>query len=283
MDSKGNAIFPIIGGISGVGAISKYGFAVFNTEPMFVTKEGVFAVTTADITGEKYAEARSFYVNPKLVRENLAEAVGIEYKHYYYLAIDGRCYVADSRQKVYESNAPLSSYQYEWYYFENVPARIWFEYGDHLYFGTEDGKIYRFFHADEHSAIHNVYQDDGVAIKAIWDTPYFSFDKLGYLKRLVGFWVMLAPYYRSGVNIYYRSAGERRKVRSATADIFSFDDVDFERFSFNVDDSPLVVATNMPLRRFMLIQFRLENDAAEGFGFYGFEAQYVVQGRYRSM
>lgn len=54
-------------------------------------------------------------------------------------------------------------------------------------------------------------------------------------------------------------------------------------FTFNTDDSPMVVATNLPLRRFMQVQFRFENEKAEAFGFYGFEVQYILQGRYRKI
>ncbi len=284
LDSDGNAFFPAFDGVSGVGACSKHGFAVFNGEPIFVASEGVFAVTTQDVTGNKYAELRSYYVNPKLLaEENLAECVGMEYNNYYYLAINDHVYVADGRQKVYEENASSSSFQYEWYYFENVPVRVWFEHEGDLYFADSAGKIYRFFRESEHSATNNVYMDNGVAIKAVWDTPYFSFGHMGYLKKIIGFWLMLAPYHRSGVKIYYRAKGDLSEVRTAYADIFDFADIDFNRFTFNTDDSPLIVATNKPLRRFMLVQFRFENAEAEAFGFYGFEVQYIIQGRYRAL
>lgn len=284
LDSEDSPIFPIFDGVSGVGAVSRGGFAVFNAEPIFVANEGVYAVTTQDVTGNKYAELRSYYVNPKLLAEaDLRECVGIEYNNFFYLAVGGHVYVADGRQKVYEQNASSSSFQYEWYYFDNVPVRVWFERDGRLYFGSADGKIYRFYQANEHSAANNVYYDDTVPIKAVWDTPYFTFGHLGHLKKLTGFWLMLAPYHRSGVNIYYRAKGDLKAARAANADIFDFNDIDFNRFTFNTDDSPMVVATNLPLRRFMQVQFRFENEKAEAFGFYGFEVQYILQGRYRKI
>ena len=283
LDSDGNPIFPIFDGVSGVGAKSRYGFAVFNAEPIFVADEGVFAVTTQDVTGNKYAEMRSYYINPKLLAENIEECVGIEYNNFYYLAVGSHVYVADGRQKVYEQNASSSSFQYEWYYFDNVPVRVWFEREGFLYFGSDVGKIYRFYQPNEHSAANNIYLDDNDVVKAVWETPYFSFGHLGHLKKLTGFWLMLAPYHRSGVKISYRAKGSLQTARTANADIFDFNDIDFRRFTFNTDDSPMVVATNLPLRRFMHVQFRFENDAAEAFGFYGFEAEYILQGRYRKI
>lgn len=284
LDSEGNPIFPIFDGVSGVGATSRRGFAVFNAEPIFVADEGVFAVTTQDVTGNKYAELRSYYINPKLLAEpDLKECVGIEFNNFFYLGVGSHVYVADGRQKVYEQNASSSAFQYEWYYFDNIPVRVWFERAGFLYFGSNDGNIYRFYQANEHSAANNVYLDNGVPIKAVWETPYFSFGHLGHLKKLTGFWLMLAPYHRSGVKIYYRAKGDLHLARAANADIFDFSDIDFTRFTFNTDDSPMVVATNLPLRRFMLVQFRFENTAAEAFGFYGFEVQYILQGRYRKV
>lgn len=281
LDSENTAVFRAKAGVNGAGAVSRYAFDQFAAEPVFLTKNGLYAVTTQEITFEQYAQERSFYVNPKLVNENLADAVGISYNNYYYLSVGGKCYVADGRQKVYENNAPMSSYQYEWYYWENVPARVWFAYDDHLYFGTEDGKIKRFYKSNEQSATNNVYNDDGIAVYALWDTPYYYLNSMTQYKHLKRFVVMLAPYSRSGVKVYYRAKGERRMAKEANVDIFDFDSIDFTRFTFNTDDSPALIATNQWLKKFMMIQFRFENDRAEPFSLYGFEGIYTINSKYK--
>ena len=132
--------FAISGSVAGIGAISKYCFKRLGTEPMFLSRQGVYAVTTQYLTAEKYAQNRSWYVNPKLTKEaDLSEAVAIEYNGYFYLAVNDVVYVADSRQKAYEKNAPQSEFQYEWYYLTNISARVWWEYDGRLYFGDADG------------------------------------------------------------------------------------------------------------------------------------------------
>lgn len=83
-----------------------------------------------------------------------------------------------------------------------------------MYFGSADGKIYRFYQANEHTRRIMCYYDDTVPIKAVWDTPYFTFGHLGHLKKRRGFWLMLAPYHRSGVNIYYRAKGDLKAGQS---------------------------------------------------------------------
>ena len=282
-ESSQKTNFAISGSVAGVGAISKYCFGSLGTEPMFLARQGVYALTTQYLTQERYAQVRSWYVNPKLVAEaNLSEAVGKEYNNYFYLAVNGYVYVADGRQKVYERNAPQSEYQYEWYYLTGIDARVFWEYGGRLYFGDNDGKVKVFKLASENTATNPAYTDDGEAIHAIWDTPLFTMDILSRYKNLKGFWVMPSPYLRSSIVVYYKVEGNLRKVKTATMDIFDFNDVDFNRLSFNTDDSPVIIATNAKAKKFMLIQFRFENNVAgEGFGFYEAEAAYTVAGKFK--
>ena len=282
-ESSQKTNFAISGSAAGVGAISKYCFCNMGTEPMFLARQGVYALTTQYLTAERYAQNRSYYINPKLTREmDLSEAVAIEYNSYFYLAVNGHVYVADSRQKVYEKNAPQSEFQYEWFYFTDINARVFWEYNGRLYFGDADGNIKGFKLAGESAATSGVYTDDGRPIRAIWDTPYFTFDTLSRYKTLKGFWIMLSPYSRSSIEIYYKIKGELKLIKESTMDIFDFNDIDFSRFTFNTDDSPMIVATNAKAKKFMLIQFRFENNVAgEGFGFYEAEAVYTIGGKYK--
>ena len=289
--------FAISGSAAGVGSISKYCFGSLGTEPVFLARQGVYALTTQYLTQERYAQVRSWYVNPRLVTEaNLSEAVGKEYNNYFYLAVNGHVYVADGRQKVYEKNAPQNEYQYEWYYLTGIDARVFWEFNGYLYFGDNDGNVKMFKLASEDTGADPAYTDDGEAIRAIWDTPYFTMDTLSRYKNLKGFWVMLSPYRRSSIKVWYKVKGNMQIVRDnvqlvqgdlsmvkeTTMDIFDFNEIDFTRFTFITDDSPMIVATNTKAKKFMLIQFRFENDVAgEGFGFYEAEATYTIAGKYK--
>lgn len=281
--TDGKAVFTVSGGIAGVGAVSQYAFATLGTEPFFLARQGIYAVTTQDFSLERYAQVRSYYINPRLTAEKaLGDAVAIEYNNCYYLSIGGHVYMADGRQKEYEKNAPQSTFQYEWYYLTNIDARVWWEYDGRLYFGDTGGRIKAFAFDGEHTAQFDAYVDDGETIRCIWDTPFFTFEELSRYKTLKGFWLMLSPYRRSSVNIYYRIKGELRLIKHSTVDIFDFEDIDFTRFSFNTDDSPMIIPTNSKAKKFMLIQFRIENASkGEGFGFYEMEAQYTVQGKFK--
>ena len=62
--------FRIVNILQGEGAIGPYSFGYLGTEPLFLTKLGVYAITAQDITGEKYSQSRSFFLNGKLLEEN---------------------------------------------------------------------------------------------------------------------------------------------------------------------------------------------------------------------
>ena len=59
----------------------------------------------------------------------------------YYLAINNNVYVADSRYKSYEKNSQTEDFQYEWYFWKDLPVRVWFMFNNGLYFGTDTGDI----------------------------------------------------------------------------------------------------------------------------------------------
>lgn len=282
-DTQNGYQFAITGSIAGVGAISRHCFKRLGTEPMFLSRHGVYAITTQYLTAERYAQNRSYYVNPKLTKEKkLKDAVAIEYNGYYYLAIGDKVYVADSRQKVYEKNAPQSEFQYEWYYLTNINAHVWWEWNGRLVFGDKKGNVKWFKFAEEDAVGNSSYTDDGEAIHAYWKTPIFNFDTLARYKTMKNFFLMTTPYRRSSVEIFYRIKGGEMSVKSETMDIFDFNDIDFTRFAFTTDDSPMVIATNTKAKKFMHIQFKIENKVAgEGFGFYEMEISYIVVGKYK--
>lgn len=284
-ESQQKTNFAISGSAAGVGAISKYSFCNLGTEPMFLARQGVYALTTQYLTAERYAQNRSFYVNPKLMKEkDLSEAVAIEYNGYYYLCVGNVVYVADSRNKNYERNEPQSEYQYEWYYLTNIEAHVWWEYDGRLFFGDRNGNIKRFMLAEENSAAHNSYNDDGAPIYAKWCSPLINADILSRYKTSKNFLVTMAPDRRSSAEISYRVDGEQTLVSAGTIsmNIFSFDDIDFNNFTFETMAVPRTIATNTKAKKWMYIQFVIENNVAgEGLGFYEMELLYTIVGKYK--
>ena len=148
-DSNGNlesiiGEFPTSAGSIGEGVISRYACANFAGDNIILSRNGVFGIVLADnvATTERYTRERSRSINEKLkTHADLSEAVGIVYQNRYYLAVDNVVYIADSRYK-YTSNDDIdNSYNYEWWYWDNCPVRVWANIDNVLYFGSADGQI----------------------------------------------------------------------------------------------------------------------------------------------
>lgn len=257
-------------GVVGVGAVSRQAIGMLLDEPLFLSEQGVFALTSNAVTFERTVQNRSSYLDFKLTKEpNLSEAVSAEWQGYFVVCVNGHAYVLDSRQPTQKSRVN-SSFVYEGYYWENIPARVLLSVGDILYFGTEDGRICR-FNTDIDSMAK--YSDDGKAIVAIWSTKSDDDGYPQHLKTLMkkGSCVTTKPFTRSSAEIYVRTEKEaaERKVREGTADIFSWEDIDFERFTFNSNDAPQDMMIKRKEKKYKRLQFVVRNAVAnEGFGIY---------------
>lgn len=278
LDSDGFAVFAIKNVLQGEGACARRSFCNANTEPLFLTKLGIYALAASDVSGERYAQNRSYYIN-KVLRDasNLENACCTVWGRFYVLSLGSRLYLLDTSQKTYESKGPSSAYQYECYYFDNIDATAIWSHDGVLCFGTADGSVREFYKSG--SATH--YSDDGAPIKAYWTTPMMHFDYWGYLKSIVGCWVVAKPYSRSGGDIYYSTDKKPRTiVKSYSLDIFDFSDIDFRRWTFNTLDRPNVINARKKARKVKVFQVRVENaNAAEPFGVLGIMINYKLAGK----
>ena len=284
-NDSGEAIFPLQQAIAGVGSVAPGSFATLLDDPLFLSREGVYAISSAAYTSEKLAQQRSFYVNARLTEEpNLADAEAVIWNGMYILSLpNGHCYVMDGRQQKSYKSASLGDFVYECYYWENVPARTWMCVRDsteeELYFGTADGKICKVNSDIEGMAR---YSDDGEAIDAVWSTKYDDDGTPAVLKTMIkrGCCVTIKPYARSGGTVYFksdRSGGEARQVTSKPMDILDFTDIDFERFTFNTDDSPQEIFLNRKVKNYKRLQLIVRNsEVNEGFGIFRITKHYVT-------
>ena len=288
MEDDGTVIFPIQQGIKGVGAISKYAFASLRDDPLFLAREGVFAIASTSVQLERTVQDRSYFVNPVLTTEaGLSEAVAAVWNGYYILCVNGRAYVADSRKRTAQSGTGASysesgsyvQYSYEWYYWQNIPARVIREFEGELYFGTADGYICKF---NTDISTMAKYNDDGAPILARWATKMDDYGSIVRRKTLTkkGCGVMIKPYTRSSVTVYTSTdRTHEAKIQYAAMDILDFSDIDFSRFTFNTLDTPQVVPFNKKVKKFIVLQLIFENNVKdEGFGIYGVQTQFAIGG-----
>ncbi|MBR6651406.1 MAG: hypothetical protein IKL36_08385 [Clostridia bacterium] len=281
-DGEGNTIFPVRQGSSNVGAVSKRAVCTLLDDPMYLSASGVWAIAQQDISSERALNIRSTRINKKLLENyNLEDAHMCRWRGNLLLFINGECYVADAAQKTYAYNK-TGTFEYEWYYWTNIPARTAMENGGVLWFGTEDGRLCRFNDDMKNSRGEiepRAYSDDGEAIVAEWATTFSDdgdFMRLKTMKKK-GSGVMLKTYIRSGVKVCIRTDKDfEREIRSQSAGIFNFEDVDFSDFTFNTSEY-LVVPFNAKFKKYKAIQVICRNDKVnQAFGVLGIIRRYVI-------
>lgn len=142
-DGTTEDIFPIQPGAIGEGAVSSFAQANLSGDNLFLSSNGIYGIVLAEniAVNERYARERSKFINSKLTLNNLKEAVAVVYKNRYYLAVDDVCYVLDARFKTTTESDMDDTYNYECWFWDNIPARCFNVYKDKLYFGTEKGQV----------------------------------------------------------------------------------------------------------------------------------------------
>lgn len=285
LSEDGETVFTLQQTIAGVGAVAPGSFASLFDDPLFLSRAGVAAITSSSLTGEKIIQNRSLYLNAQLTNEpSLPEAEAAVWQGMYLLAVpEGHVYILNGRQtKTFRSSA-LSDFVYEGFYWENVPALCWYLQrsgtDEALYFGTADGRICKL-----NTDIEDMsrYSDDGAAISAVWATKYDDDGTPAVLKTLLkrGCCVTIKPYARSSAEVYIRAdrtGGHEKKAAGKPMDILDFSDIDFERITFNTDESPQEIFLNRKVKNYKRLQIIVRNrEPNEGFGIFQITKHYVT-------
>ena len=278
--------FRIINTLQGAGAIATNSFAYLCTEPLFLTRSGLYAVTAQDITGEKYAQSRSFYLNGKLTSEDiddLKNSVACIFNDMYLLSVDhDRLYVLDGLQPIRtDKSEPYATRQYVAFYCDNLPIHYMWERENRLFFGTQKGTVCRFF--NDKNNIHS-YNDDGEAIHCQWETPdidgqlFYKNKSLRYIALRVGAAIA------TSVEIWVMDRGIWKFVKKdgKFGRYLSFSNLQFSKFAFTGNKTQKVSRTKVRVKRVDKYRLRfINNELDEPFSIYNIANEYTERGNYK--
>lgn len=273
--------FPVTDTIQGTGAIAPASFA-YMTEPLYLTFDGVYATTPYEYNGILYAQKRSRLLEGKLLKESathLRNSKAIAFKEFYMLAVGDNVYILDTLQKDTQGQTKSGSrYQYEAYHWTNVPVNCWFKKNQRLYFGTSNGKIYRFF---DEPGTSMAYTDDGVAIEAKWEFAHTGHIHLEKTATWFAFNGNCTP----GATIYlryrrYTDVDDRQLVLQIPSTSFSYfalsNTFGYGRMFYGGSDYPRTIGRKLKLKKYDASIFSIQNSALwQGMSIYAIVLEYV--------
>lgn len=275
--------FKLINTLQGNGVVSRNAFGYLETEPLFLTKKGVYAITSQDITGKEYSQSRSFYLDGSLEKEqDLKNAFAVVFDNQYILAINDKLYILDGLQATRSDRSePYATRQYAGFLCTNVPANVIWEDEDALWIGTKRGRICRF---DTDIESSESYNDDGEPIYCCWETPDLD-GHLFYKNKSFRYLALrMMASIRTSVKIFSRKLGNWSFIKEdrSTGTWFDFEHIDFEFFSFNTDRSERVAHTKVRVKKVDKARFRIENGRLnEPFGLVDLALEYIENGNYK--
>lgn len=272
------ASFPVKPGVAGKGALSPYSFATLIDEPLFLSRTGIFAITSNVITAERTLQNRSFYIDPRLCKEpNLDKATACEWNGYYIIAINGNAYLLDSRQKAYEKENP-NGFVYECFFWNNINATCFMVYNGELFLGSSDGKICKL-----NTDIVGIerYSDNGQPIKAVWSTKMDDDGEQQLRKSLSkkGFTITLKPNVRSSAKVEYKTSYDTipNYITTVSTGIFEWSPLYFEGFTFVSNNNARTMVIKKKVKNYQALQLIFTNEKMnEGFGIFSITKEYQI-------
>ena len=272
--------FKLVNSLQGAGAISKHCFSTLETEPVFLTELGIYAITPQDVTGEKYAQDRSYYLEGRMLKEEgLENAHAFTWKDYYILSVNDHLYILGGLQPLRtDKSTPYSTRQYAGFYFTNIPATCFFEKDGYLYFGSAYGKMYRFFKDDKD--IYS-YSDDGEPIYSVWETA--DIDELLFYKKKTYRYVAVRclPEIQSSLKVSVQKDGIWTELKNDLVKLkyFSYANLIYSKLTYSTNTTQRISATKIRVKKLDHVRFKFENDVLnEPLGINDFAVEYTQAG-----
>ena len=199
------------------------------------------------------------------------------YNDLYWLCINGSAYILDGMQPLNtDRSAPYSTRQYAGFYRTNLPARVMWEKDGRLWFGSENGRVYRFY-AD--TAAPGSYNDDGEAIDAYWTTGYIygsEFERNKIFRRIS---VLVDSLPVSSVELQARRKGAWETVfrESVGTRYRSWMHTAWSKWTWRTDETPKTLTRKAKIKKADKAQYRFRNaELNEPFGILQYACEYTT-------
>lgn len=294
-------VFTVVPTSAKLGAIAPQSIKTLIDEPLFLTRSGVFGIANVSYSTEKTIRNRSRFLDKKLIKEtDLDKACAVVWNKYYILCVNNHCYILDGRKQGYDATGN-TDYQYEAYYWTNIPAKCFATFQEELYFASSDGKLCKFntdvndrtkycdkglevwteVSGEWYFSLTDKNGDDEVVADVIyceWSTLLDDDGSAHYFKTLnkKGNLVTLLPQVKTSADVTLIKDGVKwRTLDTYYANIFDWSVLNFAEFPFTSNITARDDFVRKKVKKYKRLQIIISNNGMfEPFGILGITKTY---------
>lgn len=235
-----------------------------NNYPRTITKNGIYEwrITSSYYQDERYAKRVSDRIETSLKKADIQKIVTCDdtfHKTYYLFLNDGRGTVLVNR---YDAGRDGVWFQYNGELFKNV-SKAFVSGGRMVFVGKEEA-----FYLDDTVTVDAPAVSSGAsaAIPAVWESGFMSFGADFRRKYSSYIYVSVRPESNSSLTI--TASTDRRETymeKSVSSNVFNFENLNFENFTFSLDQSPKIRRIRLKVKKFVYYKliFRVEEPGAQ--------------------
>ena len=265
-------------------AVNQYCACNLANDILIVSDDGVYGIEmSANVAStERFARSRAEQIKNLLQEEDLTSAKAIVWDNKMFIAVNGNVYIADARYRATFNGDMSDTFNYEWWFWDNMPVYYWIIINEKLCFVTKDNRICEFYDGFADYILDNVtvaniegsnitISKDFVEYNRIkWDDAYklalgaediVSITQNGIISNksyLLGEGMEVYFDMLSGSALYYPfTVGEAYTVSNV--------DVYEGKIEFISKDGSTLAFTNSMQRYFALNKFRISRKATDLF------------------
>lgn len=160
-------------------AVNQYCACNLANDILIVSDDGVYGIEmSANVAStERFARSRAEQIKNLLQEEDLTSAKAIVWDNKMFISVNGNVYIADARYRATFNGDMSDTFNYEWWFWDNMPVYYWIIINEKLCFVTRDNRICEFY-----EGFIDTLQDN-VSVTAIDDVGVtISKDYAGYNK-----------------------------------------------------------------------------------------------------
>ena len=128
-------------------AVNQYCACNLANDILIVSDDGVYGIEmSANVAStERFARSRAEQIKNLLQEEDLASAKAIVWDNKMFISVNGNVYIADARYRATFDGDMSDTFNYEWWFWDNMPVYYWIIINEKLCFVTSDNRICEFY------------------------------------------------------------------------------------------------------------------------------------------